>query len=68
MCLESHCVTDIDGIIAAIDKIRQPADIKNNEESIIRAGFDTPFVDTSTILLIYLIGLTKLDFPRTWLP
>jgi exocyst complex protein 7 len=30
---------DIDGIIAAIDKIRQPSDIKKNEESIIRSGY-----------------------------
>jgi exocyst complex protein 7 len=30
--------TDIDGVVAAIERIRQPSDIKNNEEDIIRSG------------------------------
>ncbi|RFU34026.1 hypothetical protein B7463_g2318, partial [Scytalidium lignicola] len=30
--------TNIEGILAAIEKIRQPSDIKNNEEEIIKAG------------------------------
>ncbi|KAH8803207.1 Cullin repeat-like-containing domain protein [Xylogone sp. PMI_703] len=30
--------TNIEGILAAIDKVRQPSDIKNNEEDIIKAG------------------------------
>lgn len=32
------CDLDIDNIIGAIEKIRQPSDIKNTEEEIIRAG------------------------------
>ncbi|PQE14219.1 Exo70 exocyst complex subunit protein [Rutstroemia sp. NJR-2017a BVV2] len=31
-------LADIDGMIAAIDRIRQPSDIKSNEEDIIRKG------------------------------
>lgn len=31
---------DIDNVLAAIDRIRQPSDIKNNEEDIIRKGPD----------------------------
>lgn len=31
--------TDIDGILEAIDKIRQPSEAKNHEEEIIRAGY-----------------------------
>jgi len=34
----THYFADIDGIISAIEKIRQPSDIKNNEETIIWAG------------------------------
>ena len=29
---------DIDGIIGAIERIRQPSDLKSTEEDIIRAG------------------------------
>jgi hypothetical protein len=29
---------DIDSIIEAIEKVRQPSDIKNNEEDIIQGG------------------------------
>jgi exocyst complex protein 7 len=32
-------LADIDGVIAAIDRIRQPSDIKTNEEDIIRKGY-----------------------------
>ncbi|RDW79646.1 hypothetical protein BP6252_04284 [Coleophoma cylindrospora] len=32
--------SNIDGIIGAIDRVRQPSDIKNNEEDIIRSGPD----------------------------
>lgn len=35
-------IADIDGVMTAINKIRQPSDIKNNEEEIIRAGYDEP--------------------------
>jgi exocyst complex protein 7 len=31
---------NIDNVLAAIDKIRQPSDIRNNEESIIRGGVE----------------------------
>ncbi|RDW92038.1 cullin repeat-like protein [Coleophoma crateriformis] len=32
--------SNIDGIIGAIDRVRQPSDIKNNEEDVIRSGPD----------------------------
>lgn len=40
LCAETNFTTDIDGIIAAIEKIKQPSDIKNHEESVIRAGYN----------------------------
>jgi len=33
-----NAFADIEGCLAAIDKIKQPADIKSNEEEIIRKG------------------------------
>ena len=32
-------MVDIDGVLAAIERIRQPSDIKSNEEDIIRKGW-----------------------------
>ncbi|QSZ35671.1 hypothetical protein DSL72_006793 [Monilinia vaccinii-corymbosi] len=34
----SYVFADIDGVIAAIDRVRPPSDIKSNEEDIIRKG------------------------------
>src|ERR1700733_15072123 len=37
---EANLTLDIDAIIGAIEKVRQPSDIKDNEEDIIRGGPD----------------------------
>lgn len=32
-------MADINGVVSAVDRARQPSDIKNNEEEIIRKGY-----------------------------
>ena len=39
-CVANSSFADIDNLLSAIDKVRQPSDIKNNEEDIIRKGPD----------------------------
>jgi exocyst complex protein 7 len=56
-------LVDIDGVIGAIGKIRQPSDIKNNEEDIIRAGYARE-IPHSPHLLISTVP-NQLVFPHT---
>ena len=44
--LTSTCCLDIDAVIAAIERLRQPADSKNDEEQIIRMGPEKAGLDT----------------------
>lgn len=40
MVLADHSSADIDGVLSSIERLRQPADSKNDEEQIIRMGPD----------------------------